>query len=65
MHKSSISSSEVNEDNIRNFLQLFPFQQIDLQYGFKYLGFHLKPNDYVKIDRGWIIAKVDKRANVW
>jgi hypothetical protein len=44
---------------------LFPFQQIDLHGGLKYLGFFIKPNDYSKKDWDWLIAKIEKRLSVW
>jgi hypothetical protein len=31
----------------------------------KSLGFVIKPNDYQKIDWSWLIAKVEKKINVW
>eukprot|EP00253_Pinus_taeda_P036677 PITA_36677 len=33
--------------------------------GIKYLGFRLKPNGYRIVDWLWLIAKVEKRLQVW
>jgi hypothetical protein len=33
--------------------------------GMKYLGFHLKPNNYKKVDWLWLIEKLEKRLNIW
>jgi len=36
-----------------------------LEEGLKYLGFHLKPNDYKKPDWMWLLEKLDKRLKAW
>jgi hypothetical protein len=33
--------------------------------GFKYLGFHLKANGYVKRDWLWLVTKIEKKINSW
>jgi hypothetical protein len=48
--KSNILFSRTEDDFIQHYLDLLPFQILNLDEGLKYLGFHLKPNDYQKID---------------
>eukprot|EP00253_Pinus_taeda_P027341 PITA_27341 len=45
--------------------QRFPFNSLPLADGIKYLGFRLKPNGYRIADWLWLIAKVEKRLQVW
>jgi len=45
--------------------QRFPFSTLTLADGIKYLGFRLKPNGYRIADWLWLIAKVEKRLQVW
>lgn len=54
-----------SRDEISYITTKFPFQLVDMEEGIKYLGFILKPNDYRKIDRMWLIAKIEKRLNNW
>ena len=49
-------------DQIKN---IFPFEVQDLENGFKYLGHFLKPNNYLKEDRWWILRKVQKGIGHW
>ena len=44
---------------------LFPFSTRELSLGIKYLGFHLKANNYRKEDWQWLLVKLEKRLNVW
>jgi hypothetical protein len=64
-HKSSILFSLVEVDVIQHFLDQLPFQLQGMDKGLKYLGFHLKPNDYWKIVWLWILAKLEKILKVW
>jgi hypothetical protein len=63
--KSSILFSLVEADVIQHFLDQLPFQMQGLDDGLKYLGFHLKPNDYRKTDWMWLLEKLEKRLKVW
>jgi hypothetical protein len=47
------------------YKSLFPFELVDFDKGIKYLGFHLKPNCYKKVDWEWLIGKLEKRLKVW
>jgi hypothetical protein len=46
--KSSITFNGFEGGNVRRAMQIFPYQFLDFQVGFKYLGFYLKPKDYRK-----------------
>lgn len=46
------------KDLLKSF---FPFNFKDLDYGFKYMGFQLKPNNYQKLDWHWLLKKIEKR----
>jgi len=63
--KSNILFSWLKNEDIRYYLDLFPFQSLELEEGHKYLGFHLKPNDYRKNDWLWLLAKLEKRLKFW
>ena len=54
------------EDNeVRYYKSIFPYPSLNLDDGKKYLGFHLKPNKYMKKDWMWLISKMENRINVW
>jgi hypothetical protein len=63
--KSNILFSRIGDEVIQHYLDLLPFQTQNLEDGLKYLGFHLKPNDYRKNDWTWLLAKLEKRLQVW
>ena len=45
-------------------MNLFAYVCIDISDGLKYLGYHIKPNDYQIKDWNWLIAKIERRINV-
>ena len=45
--------------------EIFQFPNRNLDEGVKYLGFHLKPNSYKKIDWVWLLSKIEKRIGAW
>jgi hypothetical protein len=47
------------------FQDCLPFAQKQIDEGFKYLGFVLKPNDYVFRDWLWLFIKIQKRISFW
>jgi hypothetical protein len=63
--KSSILFSQTAEEHTQYYLDLLPFQTLNLEEGLKYLGFHLKPNDYRKTDWYWLLEKLEKRLKTW
>eukprot|EP00253_Pinus_taeda_P029159 PITA_29159 len=64
-HKSSITSVGCSIHESVYASQRFPFVSLSLADGIKYLGFRLKPNGYRIADWLWLIAKVEKRLQVW
>ena len=46
MQKSTLAFNRVEEKQVRETLQLFPFHKVDFQDGNKYLGILLKSNDH-------------------
>jgi hypothetical protein len=65
VQKSSIVFNEVKEEQVRNILLVFPYQKVDLQSSFKYLGFSLKPNNYRMRDWQWFIDKIENKTKLW
>jgi hypothetical protein len=63
--KSSITLSNLSEEDSLLISTRLPFRVFDLDEGLKYLGFQLKPNDYRKTDWWWLIAKLEKRLKCW
>jgi len=50
IEKSTISCSNLSEQEIQRILLSLPYRLLDLDEGLKYLGFFLKPNSYLKAD---------------
>lgn len=48
--KSTLTCANLEDPNARYLATGLPFQVWDLDDGLKYLGFHLKPNDYRKMN---------------
>ena len=46
MQKSTLAFNRVEEEQVRETLQLFPFHKVDFQDGNKYLGLLLKSSDH-------------------
>lgn len=63
--KSNILFSRIGDEFIQHYLDLLPYQTQALEDSLKYLGFHLKPNDYRKNEWTWLLAKLEKRLQVW
>jgi len=63
--KSTITCCEFVELEITHDRNLLPFQSLNVGEGIKYLGFHVKPNDYTKEDWMWMVAKVERKINSW
>jgi hypothetical protein len=43
--KSTISFAGIHDEDVNVFLELFPYQRVELQDGLKYLRFFIKRND--------------------
>jgi hypothetical protein len=65
MKTSSICFNGMEENHIKRVLQFFPYNVYGIQDGLKFLGFFIKPNDYGINDWRWLIAKAEKRINLW
>jgi ribonuclease HI len=63
--KSTITTSEMDGEEMAVYQIFFPFTLQDISEGIKYLGFQLKPNSYRKEDWKWLITKLEKRLNGW
>lgn len=63
--KSTITTIGCTQHEITYTSQRFPFTVLDLAKGIKYMGFRLKPLGYRIADWTWLIAKVEKRLQVW
>ena len=48
--KSTLTTHGMEEEEVRHATTLFPFNRATLDEGLKYLGFLLKPNNYLKKD---------------
>jgi len=59
-----IITQNMDEEEIEEYHNFFLFDIEGLDTGLKYLGFHLKPNSYKKVDWMWLLAKMDKRLNI-
>jgi hypothetical protein len=64
-HKSTLSFTGMEAALKAHYKQIFPFMTIDFSEGIKYLGFHLKPNDYRKYHWCWLLAKFEKYLKGW
>jgi hypothetical protein len=63
--KSTLTTNLLSYEERGLFRQLFPFSEKTLEEGLKYLGFVLKPNDYMKEDWIWLLKKLEKRLLSW
>ena len=61
--KSSLTTHGMDVVEVRHATTLFPFIRANLDEGLKYLGFMLKPNNYLKKDWLWLIEKLEKRLH--
>ena len=59
--KSSILHSGLDESELITVQNIFSFYVTKLEFGLKYLGFHLKP--YIHLLKEWdlLVAKAQKR----
>jgi hypothetical protein len=60
----SLTTNLLSEEEGQALRLHFPFEEKKLDDGLKYLGFLLKPNDYIKEDWKWLLKKMDKRLNI-
>jgi len=65
IQKSILSFTELGREEEELYKRLFPFTPLDFSAGLKYLGFQLKPNNYLKKDWKWLISKLEKILSGW
>ena len=63
--KSSLTTHGMDDVEVRHTTTHFPFNRATLDEGLKYMGFMLKPNNYLKKDWMWLIEKLEKRLHTW
>eukprot|EP00253_Pinus_taeda_P008243 PITA_08243 len=64
-NKSTITVVGCSQHEYTFAIQRFPFISLTLSEGIKYLGYRLKPVGDQIADWSWLIAKVEKRLQVW
>lgn len=63
--KSALIHHISKEDIFVDLRLILPYQWMDIDEGFRYLGFFLKSNCYLKSDWHWLVSKVHNRIHVW
>ena len=63
--KSCIYHNEKYRELYEEICKLFNFRIEKLDSGFKYLGFHMKPNNYRVDDWSWLVEYFNKRIHGW
>ena len=63
--KSTLTPINMEALDLQRYAALFSFKLSYLDDRIKYLGFILKPNNYIKEDWNWILEKLEKRINIW
>jgi hypothetical protein len=63
--KSSLTLIILDEEVVDLYSSFFHFSTQDLSIGIKYLGFHLKENNYHKEYWRWLLENLEKRLNIW
>ena len=65
IENSCIYTHNIHLECLKELKELFQFKFEQMETGFKYLGFFLKPNSYRVKDWHWLIKKIDKRISNW
>ena len=55
----------ISEDVLEPVQVLFPYHMDSIEKGFVYLGYFLKPNNYLRLDWLGLSRKFEKRINNW
>ena len=63
--KSQFYHSNWTPGDLEVIHQLFSFDILPLDQGFRYLGFFLKPNDYKIEDWIWLLKRIESRIGKW
>ena len=65
LEKSKLLHNNMNEEVITQARALIPVSTSLVDEGFKYLGFHLKPNSYSTQDWMWLYKKIESIIEMW
>lgn len=65
LQKSFLYHYFLSRESTLLLIKLLPFALKPLDIGFKYLDFHLKPDNYRKEDWTWLIQKFEARISFW
>ena len=65
IEKSCIYTHNIQHDCLEELKELFQYKVEQVESGFKYLVFFLKPNNYRVKDWNWLIKNIDKRISNW
>jgi hypothetical protein len=63
--KSILSSHPMDKVETTCYEDIFLSNMLPFNEGIKYLGFHLKSNNYRKEDWCWLITKLEKSLKAW
>jgi hypothetical protein len=63
--KSTFHQARLSEHDLLPFKAIFPYRFLELDLGFKYLGFFIKSGFQRIEDWGWLIKKMEKRISNW
>ena len=63
--KSCIYHEDDGRVIAKDIANMFNFSTNSLSMGFKYLGFHMKPNNYKIKQSDWMLEKVEKQIRGW
>ena len=55
----------MEEPILNQIQQLFPYKVKEMELGFKYLGYFIKPCNYLKSDWNQLLTKFEKRIGNW
>jgi hypothetical protein len=65
VQKYTLSTHLMEEEELGVYKEFFTYETNPFDEGLKYLGFHLKPNNYKKEDWVWLVAKLERRLKSW
>lgn len=63
--KTTVPYWWLEEAELSPLKDILPFTFADLNVGFKYLGYYLKPGSSKSADWSWLVAKFEKKIGLW
>jgi hypothetical protein len=63
--KSTFHQAGLSDQEMLPYKALFPYTFIELEQGFKYLGFYIKAGYQRKEEWSWLIKRVEKKISNW